>query len=386
LISLDHDLFEFTKDYFYREDNGKVYHYQNGMETLMYDFCLNIGDSFNSEWKVISKVPISTDGGATTRNQFILQSNTNEFQKWIEGIGGYRMELSFINFGLCEYYNKNQSQAYYERVNNCASPIKTSHVNDKNIWHLTVPQWINPGYDYWISFSKDSFLLDQRYYRKLISKKSNSVDWEETNYYFREYLGRVFKKYKDEKEVLSYNYAAEVGDTLYPDQWPNTHFIVSDIENIITLDGTTRRKMTVNSACGFDGTLVTWIEGIGETESLDGLERGCIVYDPVPQFNCLISNNQIVYSNSFCLSSTEQIDLQTNITLQPNPTSEHIYLSGDVQTIQSVQITDISSHIILESVIESEPSINVSSLNSGVYICKIQWMNGKSQSMKFVKL
>jgi Secretion system C-terminal sorting domain len=386
LIVLDYEIFELTKDYFFREDNGKVYLFQDGIETLMYDFCLNIGDRFNSEWQVISKVPLSTDGGATTRNQFILQSNSSEIQKWIEGIGGFRMELSPLNFALCEYYTKDQRQVYYEPVNSCTSPVKTSHVSHENIWHLTVPQWVNPGYDYWLSFSKDSFLFDQRYYRKQISKKSNSDEWEETNFYFREYLGRVFTKYKDEKEILSYNYSAEVGDTLYSDQWPNNHFIVSEIENIITLDGITRRKMTVESDCGGDGTIITWIEGIGETQSLDGLEIGCIVYDPVPQFNCLLTNNQTAYSNGFCLSSTEPTDLQTNILILPNPAADQITIQGDVQTMQSIQISDISGRIMLEKVIQNEPSINVASLASGVYICKLQGMNGKSQSMKFVKL
>ena len=385
LIVLDYEIYGFTENYFFREQDGKVYLYQNGTENLLYDFCLNIGDSFNGGWTVVSKTPISTDGGATTRNQIILQHNINGLQKWVEGIGGLRMTLSSINFSLCEFYTTDQNQVYYEPINSCTSPAKTRHVSHENVWHLTVPQWVNPGYDYWLSFSKDSFLLDQRYYRKLISKKSNSVDWKESDYYFREYLGRVFKKYKDEKEVLSYNYAAEVGDTLYSDQWPNKHFIVSEIENIITLDGITRRKMTVNSNCGGDGTTITWIEGIGETQSLDGLEIGCIVYDPVPQFNCLITNNQIVYSNGFCLSSTEPTDLYANITLVPNPTSDQITIQGDIQTIQSIQITDISGRVLLEKVIQNDPSINVSSLASGIYICKIQGMNGKSQSMLFVK-
>ncbi len=385
LIVLDYNVYELTEDHFFREDRGKVYLYQNGMETLMYDLCLNIGDRFNGEWEVTSKIPISTDGGATTRNQIILQHNSNGFQKWVEGIGGVKIVLSSLNMILCEYYTKNQNQVYYEPTNNCISPVKTSHVDHENIWHLTVPQWVNPGYDYWLSFSKDSFLLDQRYYRKQLRKKNNNDEWEETNFYFREYLGRVFTKYKDNNEVLSYNYAAEVGDTLYSIQSPNNHFIVSEIENIIMLDGTTRRKLTVNSDCGSDGTLVTWIEGIGETQSLDGLEIGCIVYDPVPQFNCLLTNNQIVYSNGFCISSTEPTDNQVNITLLPNPTTDHIQILGNLQTMKSIQISDISGRIMLEKFIQNEPSINVDPLASGVYICKVEWKNGKSQSIRFVK-
>lgn len=386
LILLDYEILELTEDYFFREDNGKVYIFQDGMETLMYDFCLNIGDNFGSGWKVIAQKNISTDGGASTRNQVILQHNSSGFRKWIEGLGSVNMVLSQLKLTLCEYYTKDHDQIYYEASNNCASPIKTSHVDQENTWHLTVPQWINPGYDFWLSFSRDSFLLNQRYYRKQIFRKSNSVDWEETDFYYREHLGRVFTKYKDEKEVLSYNYAAEVGDTLYSDQWPNSHFIVSEIENIITLDGTSRRKMIIESGCGGNGRLLTWIEGIGETESLDGLEIGCIVYDPVPQFNCLLTNNQIVYSNSFCISTTEPTDYLADITLQPNPTIDQITILGNVQTIKTVQISDVSGRVLLENVIQNGPSINVSSLASGVYICNIQWMNGRNQSMKFVKL
>ena len=388
LIVLDYEVYQLIEDYYFREENGKVYIFQNGMEILLYDFCLNLGDYFNSNWKVIVKKTISTDGGATTRNQFVLQHNSGQIQIWIEGIGGVPLVLSNLNLILCEYYTKDHSQIYYEILGNCASPVKTIHVSDKNIWHLTVPQWVSAGYDYWLSFSKDSFLLDKRYYRKLMrNENNNSAEWKETNYYYREHLGRIFRKYKDDKEELSYNYAAAVGDTLYTtDSWTNGSFIVSDIENIIMQDGTTRRKLTVKRRCSSNEKSLTWIEGVGETRSQDGIELGCIVYDPETQFNCLLTNNKIVYSNGFCISSTEPTDFQTNITLQPNPTTNNINIIGDVQNIKSIQISDVSGRLILLKEIQYDLSINVSSLASGVYICRIQSINGKIQTMKFVKL
>jgi hypothetical protein len=53
--------------------------------------------------------------------------------------------------------------------------------------------------------------------------------------------------------------------------------------------------------------------------------------------------------------------------------------------MKSIQISDISGRIMLEKFIQNEPSINVAPLASGVYICKVEWKNGKSQSIRFVK-
>lgn len=386
LILLDFELYDISQEYYFREDKGQVYMFLNDTETLIFDFCLDVGDSYDSEWKVINKSDISTDLNATTRSQIILQNNSGQIQKWIEGIGGNKLKLSSLNLFLCEFYTKDFDQIYYESLSDCESPVHSSYVSHENKWHFTVPQWTNPGFDYWNSFSSDSFLIENKYYRKKIRKIVGKTEWEESGIYYREHFGRIFFKYKDSDEQLSYNFSAEVGDTLFPKYDKNTAFVVTNVENISTLDGISRRKLSLDKICAFMKFPITWIEGIGETKKSDGLELGCIIFDPEPQFNCFTTNNKLVYSNSFCYTSVKDVNRQSSISLLPNPVIDQLQIMGNTASIASLQISDLSGRILKNKVLHDDTTINVETIPLGIYFCKILFLDGQVQVLKFIKI
>jgi hypothetical protein len=386
LILLDFELYDISQEYYFREDKGQVYMFLNDTETLIFDFCLDVGDIYDSEWKVINKSDISTDLNATTRSQIILQNNSGQIQKWIEGLGGNKLKLSSLNLFLCEFYSKDFDQIYYESLSDCKSPVHTSYVSHENKWHFTVPQWTNPGFDYWNSFSSDSFLIGNKYYRKSISQVVGKTEWEESSIYYREHFGRIFFKYKDSDEQLSYNFSAEVGDTLFPKYDKNTAFVVTNVENISTLDGISRRKLSLDKICAFMKFPITWIEGIGETKKSDGLELGCIIFDPEPQFNCFTTNNKLVYSNSFCYTSVQDVNRQSSISLLPNPVIDQLQIMGNTASIASLQISDLSGRILKNKVLHDDTTINVETIPLGIYFCKILFLDGQVQVLKFIKI
>lgn len=386
LILLDFELYDISQEYYFREDKGQVYMFLNDTEILIFDFCLDVGESFDSEWKVINKSDISTDLNATTRSQIILQNNSGQIQKWIEGIGGNILKLSSLNLFLCEFYTKDFDQIYYESLSDCESPVHSSYVSHENKWHFTVPQWTNPGFDYWNSFSSDSFLIGNKYYRKSISQVVGKTEWEESGIYYREHFGRIFFKYKDSNEQLSYNFSAEVGDTLFPKYDKNTAFVVTNVENISTLDGISRRKLSLDKICAFMKFPITWIEGIGETKKSDGLELGCIIFDPEPQFNCFTTNNKLVYSNSFCYTSVKDVNRQSSISLIPNPVIDQLQIMGNTASIASLQISDLSGRILKNKVLHDDTTINVETIPLGIYFCKILFLDGQVQVLKFIKI
>lgn len=386
LILLDFELYDISQEYYFREDKGQVYMFLNDTETLIFDFCLDVGDIYDSEWKVINKSDISTDLNATTRSQIILQNNSGQIQKWIEGIGGNKLKLSSLNLFLCEFYTKDFDQIYYESLSDCESPVHSSYVSHENKWHFTVPQWTNPGFDYWNSFSSDSFLIENKYYRKKIRKIVGKTEWEESGIYYREHFGRIFFKYKDSDEQLSYNFSAEVGDTLFPKYDKNTAFVVTNVENISTLDGISRRKLSLDKICAFMKFPITWIEGIGETKKSDGLELGCIIFDPEPQFNCFTTNNKLVYSNSFCYTSVKDVNRQSSISLIPNPVIDQLQIMGNTASIASLQISDLSGRILKNKVLHDDTTINVETIPLGIYFCKILFLDGQVQVLKFIKI
>ncbi len=77
-------------DYVMREDGGKVYcRYQNGNESIVYDFGLNVGDSFNTSDVKATVVAVDTitANGRTFRALDVREDNSTQPNWWVEGIG-----------------------------------------------------------------------------------------------------------------------------------------------------------------------------------------------------------------------------------------------------------------------------------------------------------
>lgn len=97
-------------DYVMREDGGKVYcrycSYQDGSESLVYDFGLNVGDSFNtSDVKaMVVAVDTITANGHSFRALDVREENSTQPNWWVEGIGSMNyLTSSLQNPG--NYYN-----------------------------------------------------------------------------------------------------------------------------------------------------------------------------------------------------------------------------------------------------------------------------------------
>ena len=131
---------------------------------------------------------------------------------------------------------------------------------------------------------------------------------------------------------------------------------------------------------------ITWIEGIGETKKSDGLELGCIIFDPEPQFNCFTTNNKLVYSNSFCYTSVQDVNRQSSISLLPNPVIDQLQIMGNTASITSLQISDLSGRILKNKVLHDDTTINVETIPLGIYFCKILFLDGQVQVLKFIKI
>lgn len=80
---------------------------------------------------------------------------------------------------------------------------------------------------------------------------------------------------------------------------------------------------------------------------------------------------------------TSEVAAKHDITIYPNPFTEMINISGDVQ-LQSVSIYDASGKMVKE-VKSSEKTISLHELNSGVYMIKLTLKNGSSKTIKAVK-
>ena len=117
-----------------------------------------------------------------------------------------------------------------------------------------------------------------------------------------------------------------------------------------------------------------------------GLELGCGFIDPESQLNCFITNNKIVYSNGFCYTSVKDVNRQSSISLLPNPVIDQLQIMGNTASIASLQISDLSGRILKNKVLQDDTTINVETIPLGIYFCKIMFLDGQVQVLKFIKI
>lgn len=78
-----------------------------------------------------------------------------------------------------------------------------------------------------------------------------------------------------------------------------------------------------------------------------------------------------------------EISAKQDIVIYPNPFTDIITISGDVE-LQSVVVYDLSGKMI-KQLKGSEKTISLHDLTSGVYMVKLNMKNGNSKTIKAVK-
>ena len=222
----------------------------------------------------------------------------------------------------------------------CFGQQKTlKFVHSENLWQMSRQAWIS-GPSYWQkSFSKDSIKIGDKYYFKEMKDDKFYPGWMDTGSYFREENGRVYEL-KDQREILHYDFNLNVGDSLLNEG--NAKLKVKKVENIITSDGLSRRKLIFDRFCGGSPIgEVFWIQGIGEMEKGYPLPLVCFTIDPEPVLDCFLQNGNVVYSHNVCLDpnlyktmvSSEYI-WQVNVSRPALPgVIERLYRFGPPKTI-----------------------------------------------------
>ncbi|NRA13113.1 MAG: S8 family serine peptidase, partial [Crocinitomicaceae bacterium] len=78
----------------------------------------------------------------------------------------------------------------------------------------------------------------------------------------------------------------------------------------------------------------------------------------------------------------QELDIETSLTVFPNPTSSEISIKGMEGSVENVQIIDMTGESVYSS--DELTTINVTELNSGAYFIRLI-VDGKVQQVKFVK-
>lgn len=189
-------------------------------------------------------------------------------------------------------------------------------------------------------------------------------------------------------EVLLYDFSLSAGD---PITVGTLGYTVTSVANIQMADGTTRKKLSLNSFVASE----TWIEGVGNLK------------DPLRTGNQLPTNQMLSLRCSFqegtnlfnfglydtgtpsgCPAALETEDYASTITARfsPNPLNNTgtLFLSGNISNA-TVRIYNQIGQLVKEikNINDHEIRIDRENLTSGVYVLQLT-ENGKTSTQKIM--
>ena len=266
---------------------------------------------------------------------------------------------------------------------------------DKNEW---VIDYLHPAFPTEIrkyTFSTDSFQIGNYYYKQLIYNKNMiGGNWENTNEYFREINGKVYKigGASGPTERLVYDMDFGIGDTLVPNiEIGQADREISNVGFINLLDNLPRKKTILTSNVCASST--TWVEGMGDIERLFWTETYCSLIDQdgfTPSIRCFSTDGQLLYLRpdlSGCYTSNTIDAQESAVNIYPNPADSYITIQLKTEKVAiAIQFFNALGQLVLNYSPDNSADIfiDITNLNSGFYTGQVIFKDGSMAAFKAV--
>lgn len=261
--------------------------------------------------------------------------------------------------------------------------------------HVENPQ--NVAYKIRYGMIGDTTIGNRQYSKiyKLINDTCLNINNAEYFGAIREEAKQVFAiiEYFGETEILMYDFSMAEGDTIYsnaPEGYMSQPTVISEIDNIVLFDGTTRKRFRIN-----ESTDEFWIEGIGSQGGLFTPVIAQITNYYEPHLSCFKQNELTTYLSNFscnkcfCMLETSITDLHgsTNkIQLYPNPATDYLNIDFELQNgMPVINLFNANGRLINSQISNTFPiRMNIGNLPDGIYLIQITTDN-TSINKKFLK-
>ncbi len=223
------------------------------------------------------------------------------------------------------------------------------------------------------------------YYEILYSPEEDGNVWGNTYNYLRYEDQKLFQGWEGD-EVLIFDYALEVNDTLYPGSGPT--YVVTGIDSVLLGNGEKRKRLHTQCPFGFWGDYtIYWVEGLPSSTGIYDHHSVCAA-DAGSALLCVWENNELLYSNpdqdSCWLLPVSTMDIEkTNIRILGNPVVNWLEISDPDQIVKSVSVYDFTGRRIYHG---EELSINMESVPQGNYMVSIKLKSGFYIVQKILKM
>jgi hypothetical protein len=185
-------------------------------------------------------------------------------------------------------------------------------------------------------------------------------------------------------EYVLYDFNLEVGDTIiHP--FGNGNFSIDTITvwytDSIIISGSYHKTISFSS-------MTEWVEGIGSLNYLlnpydfAGVSGNDIL-------RCMWNDGSLIYgaTNGYCTTSINETEnVNSKLTIFPNPANSDFNIQLEEGTIQHVQIMDFTGKIILDHPKVNSKQFTVSKLPPGIYLVNILDNNGHYSIKRMVSV
>ncbi|OAV43870.1 T9SS type A sorting domain-containing protein [Lewinella sp. 4G2] len=272
-------------------------------------------------------------------------------------------------------------------------------------------------FTYRYRFSMNSYLLEGDYYYQLLrsSEKSGEENFEETDYFLKEREGKIYLlnperdefPFTDDRDLLLYDFTAEVGDTIvnqpvyFTGDSDSTYSYVSAIDTVTLLNGERRRRWKlslIDNIIGSEGDTYAYvIEGMGSTSGLlypveqPGL-LSVFVHQPLLCYSLFGETLHGGFRYTFDMTepdscfADETVSILTPkvdavpIKVFPNPATGQFSIEG--LHIERATLVDISGRIL--RTFSQQENLTVADLPAGMYVLSVISKEGIHGSCRIV--
>ena len=262
-------------------------------------------------------------------------------------------------------------------------------IQEGNVWNtldVTVGMY-NTYYNNVNWFSGDTIIDDVRYAKLMGITNGGAPHLFSV---LREDNGKVWERLNNQREILLYDFTANVGDTLWCGLWADEyHYNIVDSISIEHIGGVDRKKFWFGLEYGWFGIITAaeiWIEGIGSDLGLlySGSAGICGAYYCTL---CFHQNDELIWQNpnyDDCTFDAVGENIGVKKVLYPNPTRGTIRIEAD--NIRHVAIYNNLGEIIFETETSDNTfEYNFGDKRTGLYIIKVRMFDGSEFTERIVK-
>ena len=231
--------------------------------------------------------------------------------------------------------------------------------------------------------SHPTIINNLTYYALLMTDSFDGVQWDTTNTYFRTANKKVYMKWPD-KEVLLYDFAAEIGETFLTSLDVKLEVIMTD--SVVIANGGARKRLILSCVWNESLEQVHWIEGVGS--NMGFTQNVVCQFDWYVTSLCTYYKGDLLYKNPdvdtcwlVITSNTEPYP--STIAVFPNPANNSLNISDLGLKVTTTNILDLFGNILKS---ESKQEIDISMLPAGSYLIQFLLEDGGKFCRRFIKI